>query len=523
MNLRKNKSTAAVQKARRDIVSLLKGSDDEKARIMAEQALKEENLTKAFEELQGICEEILSRLGIINSSRRLPLELKIPICTVIWSSTCLNIKELDLMRQQFALKFGANLDHEALCNIDNCVDSNIQELLSPMPPDESIVFSYLKGVAEEFSIDWGNTENDDENGMEEESSLQDIYGSFMGKSSKSTSNDISVDDLPDIGGISLEKASKDISNVNLDDFDSMFAPIPTKELPTAPIIEPEPIKSVTPSIIPGAVSLKPKKIEQSVQRVQTINPTPKQGIQSVQKVQQVSSNTGNISKIELKKQMGKDLAEMDSKDLEAEFEELFNCSFNEETPAEKIQSSTIQKIQKVQPVQVKSVQPVKQSISLEKVENVQKTSSISLLKDDVNLPKEEYTQEHISTTTNSEFDDLFSAPAPEENSSQISSNWDLDGPNDGDYDDIFARLSSVSNNSPSQSNEEEKKEEGVTIIDDEMSAEEWAKRFDTNTGSSNSYTFQFSSTPIEPTPIQPTNQSTPQDIDDDIMRRFKAL
>ena len=81
---------------------------------------------------------------------------------------------------------------------------------------------------------------------------------------------------------------------------------------------------------------------------------------------------------------------------------------------------------------------------------------------------------------------------------------------------------SVSNNSPSQSNEEEKKEEGVTIIDDEMSAEEWAKRFDTNTGS-NSYTFQFSSTPIEPTPIQPTNQSTPQDIDDDIMRRFKAL
>ena len=59
-----------------------------------------------------------------------------------------------------------------------------------MPPDESIVFSYLKGVAEEFSIDWGNTENDDENGMEEENPASRHWKGFKkwGKKDKKHKN-----------------------------------------------------------------------------------------------------------------------------------------------------------------------------------------------------------------------------------------------------------------------------------------------------------------------------------------------
>jgi beta-phosphoglucomutase-like phosphatase (HAD superfamily) len=69
LTLRKSKSTGLVEKSRREILSLLKNGDDEKARIIAEQALKEENNVKAFEELQAMCEEVSARLGIISSSK----------------------------------------------------------------------------------------------------------------------------------------------------------------------------------------------------------------------------------------------------------------------------------------------------------------------------------------------------------------------------------------------------------------------------------------------------------------------
>ena len=516
LNLRKNKATAAVEKARRDIVVLLKGGDDEKARIIGEQGIKEEKLVEALEELKAICEEVVSRLGVISSSRRLPLDLKEPICTLIWGSSCLNIKELELMRQQFALKFGANLDHEALCNIDNCVSERMIELLSAKPPPEDVVFSYLKGVAAEYSVDWGVIpEEEDDFG---DSAVQDIYGSFMSGMDVSTpasngeSLEITMDDFPDVAipdGVDFEK--KEISSVdNIDEFDAMFSDVPSTDLPVP----------VTPSILSGAISLKAQVVQQTVQKIQLISPVqsvqPVQQVKSIQSVQSIQSiqpqkiSTISLQKSDsgdLKQHMGKNLAEMDSKALEAQFEELFNCSMDSIDLAEPTR------------------EPILPSISLVKVpitpieENLAPISTISLVKSVE--PVEPKPDEHlvVSVATTSEYDDLFSAPVPEATPTVQLSEFDLDEPQEQDYDDIFSRLSSVSTTT-TEVQENNPSQPGVTIIDSDMSAAEWEARFNSPVQPS---TFDFSSQSVlEPTPVTSAPASLTFD-EDDIMARFKAL
>jgi len=342
LNLRKNKATAAVQKARRDISNLLTNGNDEKARIIAEQALKDENLTSAFEELQAITEEVLARIGIITANKRLPIDLKEPICTLIWASARIDIKEFGLIREQFALRFGANLDHEALCNIENCVSELVRNLLNPMPPEEETVFAYLKNVAIEFNIDWGF----DEDLEVPEASLQDIYGfsvddNLSGLETGEPVNDtesnpsgLSIDDFPDIASSNKSAVGSQISDLDdLESFEQMFAPIPNSGSDVnvgRSVLSPSLPLGLQPAVVQKVV---PQKISQNVQQIQPQSPSPvvvqrKQTSPAVSNVKKVSSTLETLGNMELKRQMSKELAQMSEKDLEAEFEQLFNCSFD---------------------------------------------------------------------------------------------------------------------------------------------------------------------------------------------------
>eukprot|EP00339_Tiarina_fusa_P026221 CAMPEP_0117085894 /NCGR_PEP_ID=MMETSP0472-20121206/60334_1 /TAXON_ID=693140 ORGANISM="Tiarina fusus, Strain LIS" /NCGR_SAMPLE_ID=MMETSP0472 /ASSEMBLY_ACC=CAM_ASM_000603 /LENGTH=572 /DNA_ID=CAMNT_0004815239 /DNA_START=1 /DNA_END=1716 /DNA_ORIENTATION=+ len=541
LNLRKNKATAAVQKARRDISNLLTNGNDEKARIIAEQALKDENLTSAFEELQAITEEVLARIGIITANKRLPIDLKEPICTLIWASARIDIKEFGLIREQFALRFGANLDHEALCNIENCVSELVRNLLNPMPPEEETVFAYLKNVAIEFNIDWGF----DEDLEVPEASLQDIYGfsvddNLSGLETGEPVNDtesnpsgLSIDDFPDIASSNKSAVGSQISDLDdLESFEQMFAPIPNSGSDVnvgRSVLSPSLPLGLQPAVVQKVV---PQKISQNVQQIQPQSPSPvvvqrKQTSPAVSNVKKVSSTLETLGNMELKRQMSKELAQMSEKDLEAEFEQLFNCSFDSNIEpsspvAQKKTSSS--SISLVKQEEIEPENPRVSEIQLSKIPP--KTNELD--------SESEFVVEHVSTAGSSEYDDLFSAPAPMADAPVESevltptpatavdifpTEWNIPSQEKkkelDDYDDIFARLSSVS---VSETNSTENwnasiKDAETGIQELEMTNDEWAARFN----SPQTSTFDFTDTEPEKTQSEPDKQP---DLDDDLMRRF---
>lgn len=192
----------------------------------------------------------------------MPQELKEPICTLIWTALRTDVKELNSIRELLAAKFGQNLDHEALCNVDNCVNAKVMERLGPEPPEEVMVFSFLNSIAEEYDLDWRAVEakeipdDDPLEGLEEESidfssvalDLDACLPSVPGSSSTSESAQRSIgegapaaSDLISMSEPGLQHAQPMVAPVlhqvtdlgakgvpsSVDDFESMFAAVPS--------------------------------------------------------------------------------------------------------------------------------------------------------------------------------------------------------------------------------------------------------------------------------------------------------
>merc|ERR1712137_179490 len=170
---------------------------------------------------------------------------------------------------------------------------------------------------------------------------------------------------------------------------------------------------------------------------------------------------------------------MSSQDLEAEFEKLFNSTMGGDT-----------------------LEPTRLS-PLPSHEPTPTSSGISLKKAPQEPPKQQYAQEHVATGGSSEYDDLFSAPA--------DANPPTNAPETDEYDDMFARLSSVTASTSTNQQEPSKDDE----LDDQALAE-WEARF--NVGGS------FGTSPPADT-SNTTSQAPSQGgtDDDDLMRRFLAL
>uniref|UniRef100_A0A7S4HH59 IST1-like protein n=1 Tax=Vannella robusta TaxID=1487602 RepID=A0A7S4HH59_9EUKA len=533
LNLRKNKAQTAVQKARKDISVLLKNGDDEKARIIAEQGMKEENLVSAFEELQALCEEVQSRIGIITANKRLPIDLKEPICTLIWASARIDIKEFGLIREQFALRFGANLDHEALCNIENCVSDIVINLLSPEPPEETTVFAYLKNVAVEFNIEWGF----DEDLEVPEASLQDIYGFAMGDVTEPAVDDvishdasqISIDDFPDVHSPlasfgSTESPKQTVDDVDdLDAFEKMFAPIPTSNN-----VSSTPVKSV------GLVS-QPK-----IQKVSVTSPQLTSGtVQTVKHVQPVSqSATKNMQtpKATAVKNlnMSQELAHMSEKDLEAEFEQLFNCSLDEaaeDTLPEQGKPSSSISLEKSTNTPTPDLEANEKAVVTSTIQ-LEKSPGLSPVQTKLN--EAEFTVQHVSTAESTEYDDLFSASVPQTESEGppvdiLPSAWSSETApapmvQENDYDDIFERLSSISSQTSVEQNNNSGPAEPSIEGMNEMTDEEWAARFNSSASQMlDPSSFDFGDSTDISIPAAPEEQKIADTSDDDLMRRFMAL
>ena len=147
--------------------------------------------------------------------------------------------------------------------MDNCVNAKVMERLGPEPPEEVMVFSFLNSIAEEYELDWRAVEakeipdEDPLAGLEDETidfssvpvdldtCLPSVPGSSSGVTAQRSAGTAS--DLISMSEPAIQHAQPMVAPVlhqvtdlgaraapaSVDDFESMFAAVPTTTTATA--------------------------------------------------------------------------------------------------------------------------------------------------------------------------------------------------------------------------------------------------------------------------------------------------
>jgi hypothetical protein len=113
-----------------------------------------DNLIEAYEILQLECELLHERIKLIEYSKTCPHDLVSVISTLIWASHRVDIKELVLIRKQFAAKYGKKFEENAMRNVDGVLNERVVSKLSVEPPAAYLVQTYLERICEHHNVEW---------------------------------------------------------------------------------------------------------------------------------------------------------------------------------------------------------------------------------------------------------------------------------------------------------------------------------------------------------------------------------
>ena len=340
--------------------------------------------------------------------------MKENICTLIWVSQHLDIKEFGLIRQQFALKFGINLDNEAICNIDNCVNAKIIEYLSPNPPEEVLVFSYLKTIANENQIEWKAQELEDI--PNNEPTIDSEFAEFT-NSESDIANALFFDRKAEEK--TKHEKTVDVNTDNIDEFDSMFASIPDN----GHVIQPAAVVRSTAPLVQKVVKLEPSIIQSNLSAPVTVQPILHSSITPITPISKVPASPIALSE----------------RELEEEFEKMFNSSSTEASIPE-VRSA---------PASILSPTPVVAPAQTSQIVSTGTSSEYADLFSAVpitsNRPMGGVKLPGLIPTTSSLSASLTPVATPAVITPQPTSK------NDSDFSDIFARLASMNASQPSSS------------------------------------------------------------------------
>jgi len=154
ITLLNNKSDNAVKKRKKDIAKLLEIGKEEKARIMVEHVIRDDNTMEARELTELLCETCVARLDLITAEKQCPFDMVQTVSTLIYVARRLGVPELKEVRKQFVKKYGKEFAQRAERNVDSCVNSKIVQKLSVHPPTAWIVVAYLKEIAKQYGVAW---------------------------------------------------------------------------------------------------------------------------------------------------------------------------------------------------------------------------------------------------------------------------------------------------------------------------------------------------------------------------------
>ncbi|KAI7907652.1 regulator of Vps4 activity in the MVB pathway-domain-containing protein [Cokeromyces recurvatus] len=165
------KKTSLNQQARREIGTLLEKGKEESARIRVEHIIRDDLLIEALENLELYCDLLLARFGLLESYKTCEPSIAEAVNTIIWTAPRVGeVKELSLVRDQLASKFGKEFMLQAMENEDDRVNPRVVMKLQVNAPDTYLVERYLEEIARTYDIKW---ESDIISHEEEEEHFED--------------------------------------------------------------------------------------------------------------------------------------------------------------------------------------------------------------------------------------------------------------------------------------------------------------------------------------------------------------
>ncbi|KAH9845900.1 Regulator of Vps4 activity in the MVB pathway [Teratosphaeria destructans] len=148
------KDTALAKQSRRSMAQLLEQGKEESARIRVENIIRSDMNTELLEILELYCELLLARAGLLEAKDCDP-GLEEAVQSIMFAAPRVEgVKELGLVRQLLAEKYGKAFAVVAAEDADGKVAERVKRRLRVQPPERELVDAYLGAIAEAYGVDW---------------------------------------------------------------------------------------------------------------------------------------------------------------------------------------------------------------------------------------------------------------------------------------------------------------------------------------------------------------------------------
>lgn len=138
---------------RRAMAQLLEAGKVDSATIRVENIIRSDITSELHELLELYCELLLARAGLLDGPVCDP-GLEEAVKSIIYAAPKTEIKELSVVRNMLADKYGKEFALTAMENTDGKVSDKVVRKLSVEPPRQELVQGYLEEIAKAYGVDW---------------------------------------------------------------------------------------------------------------------------------------------------------------------------------------------------------------------------------------------------------------------------------------------------------------------------------------------------------------------------------
>jgi vacuolar protein sorting-associated protein IST1 len=138
---------------RRGMAQLLEAGKIDSATIRVENIIRSDIISELHELLELYCELLSARAGLLEGNVCDP-GLEEAVKSIIYAAPKTEIKELSVVRNLLAEKYGKEFTLAAMENSDGKVSEKVIRKLSVEPPKPELVQGYLEEIAKAYGVNW---------------------------------------------------------------------------------------------------------------------------------------------------------------------------------------------------------------------------------------------------------------------------------------------------------------------------------------------------------------------------------
>ncbi|KAI9183674.1 Vacuolar protein sorting-associated protein ist1 [Blastocladiella emersonii ATCC 22665] len=154
LKLLQQKKASLNASQRKELSLLLDAGKVDSARVRVEHVIREDLTMEALEVLELYCELLLARFGLIEGMAACDAGIQEAVHTLIYAAPRVDVKELHVVRDLLAAKYGKDFAQSALENRADVVNRRVIQKLKVQTPDRALVNLYLVEIAKAYKVKW---------------------------------------------------------------------------------------------------------------------------------------------------------------------------------------------------------------------------------------------------------------------------------------------------------------------------------------------------------------------------------